>query len=112
MSKRHINTIRLRGVRTATNSFDNKAWLDNLLLKLEKSLKVKAHYHRGFNWGDDEKGGLQLALAICLELYPIDVAKKVYPTFYHAFLAGIQEDGFDVMVDLTKFEEEIVSEWR
>lgn len=112
MSKRHINTIRLRGIRTSANSFDNKVWLDNTLLKLEKSLKVKAHYHCGFNWGDDEKGGLQLALAICLELYPIEVAKKVYPAFHRAFLAGFQEDGFDEIVDLTKFEEAVVSEWR
>lgn len=111
MSKQHKNTIRLRGVRTATNSFDNKAWLDNTLLKLEKSLKVKAHYHRGFNWGSDEKGGLQLALAICLELYPIEVAKKVYPAFHRAFLALIQEDGFDVTIDLTLFNQQVVEVW-
>jgi hypothetical protein len=103
--------IRLRGVRSATNPFESKAWLGNHLLKLDKSLKIKAHSLRGFNWGDDEKGGLQLALAICIELYSPDMAKKVYPAFRQAFLAGIQEGGFDVWVDLEGFNREVKEEW-
>jgi hypothetical protein len=107
MKKLLLDTARLRGVRTANHSFESKAWLNNTLLKLEKSLKTKAHSLRGFGWGDDEKGGLQLALAICLELYPPAAVKHVYPAFYKTFLAGIQEDGFDLTVDLTQFNREV-----
>jgi len=111
MSKPRNKHIRLRGVRIANNSFDNKAWLDNTLLKLEKSFRTKAHTLHGFNWGDDEKGGLQLALAICLELYPPKVVRQVYPFFYKTFLAVIAEDGFDLTFDLTEFDRDFVDEW-
>jgi hypothetical protein len=111
MKNPNEHIIRLRGVRSATNPFESKAWLDNHLLKLDKSLKIKAHSLRGFNWGEDEKGGLQLALAICIELYPAEVVKRVYPAFYKAFMAGIEEDGFDLTVDLEGFNREFVVEW-
>ncbi|MCU0346724.1 MAG: hypothetical protein MUC59_07260 [Saprospiraceae bacterium] len=108
MKKLLLDTIRIRGVRSANHSFESKAWLNHILLKLEKSLKIKAHSLRGFGWGEDEKGGLQLALAICSELYPPEVAKRVYPVFYQTFLAGIQEDGFDLTVDLRGFNRDVV----
>lgn len=103
MDSRHKHTIRLRGIRSATHSFESKAWLDNHYLKLEKSLREKTHSLRGFNWGKDEKGGLQLALAICLELYPVEVAKSIYPAFHQAVLVPIHDDGFDIRVDLEAF---------
>lgn len=109
MKKLLSDAVRLRGVRSANGSFKSKAWLNNTLLKLEKSLKIKAHSLRGFGWGPDEKGGLQLALAICMELYPAELLKQVYPVFHKTFLADIQEDGFDMTVDLTQFNQEVVA---
>jgi hypothetical protein len=109
MKKLHNPAVRIRGFRSNSHPFQNKAWLDNTFLKLEKSLKVKAHSIHGFNWGNDEKGGLQLALAICMELYPPALAKQVYPAFRKAFLADLHEDGFDITVDLTGFYEEEVA---
>lgn len=106
MDKRHKSTIRLRGIRSANHSFESKAWLDSHYLKLEKSLGVKAYSLSGFDWGDHEKGGLQFALAICLELYPLEFAKKAHPIFYQTFLAAIQEDGFDLNLDLEAFNRE------
>jgi hypothetical protein len=105
MKKLHDPAVRIRGFRSNSHPFQSKAWLGNTLLKLDKSLKLKSHSIQGFNWGDDEKGGLQLAVAICMELYPHDIAKQVYPAFRKAFLAGIHEDGFDITVDLTGFYE-------
>lgn len=94
-----------------SNSFESKAWLDNRYLKLEKSLQVKSHSLQGFRWVDDEKGSLQLALAICLEFYPLVVAKKVYSAFRQAFLTGIKEDGFDLQVNLEDFNEIVMMDW-
>lgn len=103
MDKRHKSTIRLRGIRSANHAFESKAWLDSHYLKLEKSLGIKAYSLNGFDWGDNEKGGLQFALAVCLELYPLEVAKKVHPAFYQAVLITIEEDGFDVNFDIEAF---------
>ena len=108
MKKPLKNTIRLRGMRFSKGIYESKAWLDNTLLKLDKSLSIKAHSLNGFGWGNDVKGGLQLALAISIELYPLPVAKAVYRHLQADFLAQIQDDGFDVNLDLTKFHEEVV----
>jgi hypothetical protein len=106
-----LHTIRIRGVRSANASFQCKIWLNNTLLKMDKSLKIKSHSLRGFGWGNDEKGGLQFALAICMEIYPVELVKRIYHDFYKAFLVGIQEDGFDLTVDLEGFNREFVEEW-
>ncbi|MBI5914125.1 MAG: hypothetical protein HY842_02015 [Bacteroidetes bacterium] len=98
-------TIRLRGIRSVTAFSDNKVWLDHKRLKLGKSLKVKAHSINGFGWGKDEKGAAQLALAICLEIYPPDVAGQVYRHFKSAFLTAIEVDCFDLNLHLTEFNE-------
>lgn len=108
MKKLLLDTIRIRGIRSTTASHQRKVWLNNTLLKLDKSLKVKAHSLHGFNWGDNEKGGLQLALAICIEIYPKEMVKRVYPDFYKVFLADIQEDGFDLTLNLEEFNRKAV----
>lgn len=108
MKKLLIHTIRIRGVRSTYLTFESKVWLNNTILKLDKSLKIKTHSLRGLGWGDDEKGGLQLALALCMEIYPVELVKRIYPDFYKTFLADIQEDGFDMTVDLTGFNKKVV----
>ena len=107
-----MDTIRLRGIRAANGNFEAKVWLNDTMLKMDKSLKIKTHSLRGFGWGNDGKGGLQLALAICLELYPTETVKHVYPAFYTWFLEDILEDGFDMTLDLTGFNIGVVGAWE
>jgi len=104
--------ISLKGVRSITASSDNKVWRDNKLLRFEKSLKVRTHTLAGFNWGNDEAGGAQLALAICLELYPQDFAIAVYHDFKSAFISPIQEDSFLLKIDLSAFNARIAGSQR
>ncbi len=89
MKKLPPSAIRLRGVRyPPAAAIPPKVWLDDRLLNLEKSLKIKAHSISGFGWGNEHKGAAQLALALCLELYPEALARRVYPDFRAAFLDG------------------------
>jgi uncharacterized protein DUF6166 len=103
--------ISLKGMRSVTASSDNKVWLDNKLLKFEKSLKVKSHTLAGFDWGKREAGAAQLALAICLELYPLDLALAAYQDFKSAFISPIREDSFLMKMDLSAFNARIGELW-
>ncbi|MFQ5446106.1 MAG: DUF6166 domain-containing protein [Desulfobacterales bacterium] len=103
--------ISLKGMRSITASSENKVWLDNKLLKFEKSLKVKCHTLAGFDWGNHEAGAAQLALAICLELYPRDLALRAYPAFKQAYILPIREDSFLLKMDLTAFNAKIAEPW-
>ncbi|MCF8246659.1 MAG: hypothetical protein K9J37_17245 [Saprospiraceae bacterium] len=106
MKKPPPSAIRLRGVRYPTAAaIPPKVWLDVKLLRLEKSLKIKAHNIHGFGWGNDCKGAAQLALAICLELYAADVAMQVAPHFRVLFLDELTGENFDVNLNLTPFNE-------
>ncbi|MCC6722924.1 MAG: hypothetical protein IT258_00340 [Saprospiraceae bacterium] len=107
MKKLLSDAIRLRGLRSNNSGAESKVWLNNTFLKLDKSLKIKAHSLNGFGWGDDEKGSLQLALAICIEIYPAEQVRHIYPSFCQIFLRGIQEDGFDLQIDLSTFNQSI-----
>lgn len=99
------NTLHLKGIRDITASSQSKVWLNHKLLKLEKSLKVKSHSLLGFDWGNERKGASQLALAICLEVYPQDIALQVYQAFKEEFLATIQDNSFSLNIDLSAFNE-------
>lgn len=101
------NTIQLKGVRNVTPSYQPKVWLQNKILKVEKSLKLRSHNIDGFNWGHDRKGALQLALAVCLEIYPEDFALEIYRAFQEEFLSAIHEDGFIITLNLSNFNERV-----
>jgi len=99
--------ISLKGIRSITASSENKVWLDNKLLKFEKSLKVKCHTLAGFDWGNHHAGAAQLALAICLELYPQYPALAAYQDFKSAFISPIRDDSFLLKLDLSAFNARI-----
>ncbi len=99
------NSIHLKGIRDVNASSPPKVWLNHKLLKLNKSLKVKSYSVTGFNWGQHEKGAMQLSLAICLEIYPTEVALEVCQQFRSEFLLPIQDDSFSFMLDLSAFNE-------
>jgi hypothetical protein len=97
--------IHLKGIRDVNASSSPKVWLNHKLLKLEKSLKVKTHTLAGFNWGNNEPGARQLALAICLEFYSPEIALEVYYPFKSEFLTPIVDDSFSLDFDLAAFNE-------
>lgn len=106
MRKPPPSAIRLRGVRyPSAAAIPPKVWLDDKLLSLEKSLRVKAYNIYGFGWGRDGKGASQLALAICTELYTPEMARLIAVHFRALFLDGITGDNFDVTLDLTEFNQ-------
>lgn len=108
----HYTSIFLKGIRDITASSTVKVWLNHKILKVDKSYKVKNHSLKGFNWGCHEKEAAQLALAICLEIYPLQIALEVYQYFKTDFLLPIQEDSFILMLDLTNFNDQYLKEWR
>jgi hypothetical protein len=103
--------ISLKGIRSVTASSENKVWLDNKLLKFENSLKVKSHTLLGFNWGKHEAGAAQLALAVCLKLYPQELALAAYQDFEAAFISPIRGDSFLLKIDLSVFNAYAAATW-
>ena len=105
------SAIYLKGVRYSSTYSQNKVWLDNKYLNPGKSLKVKTHSNAGFNWGDDEKGAAQLALAICLELYPLEVAKEIYLDFNSEFIQSLKGDTLEVTLNIAAFNDSYAEPW-
>ncbi len=82
----------------------NRLFLDGRELHSERSLKIYNHSPTGFNWGYLGSGPAQTALAICLEIMPHEwMARALYQSFKHAFVAGWQDDQFEETIDITDF---------
>ena len=97
-------TATLKGCRSEMAHGGNcKVWLDGKALSHAKSLKHVSHSPDGFNWGYGGSGPAQLAYAICHELYGKDIAHRVYQDFKWRFLVAIEEDSFDLVLDLAEF---------
>ncbi|MDF9801326.1 hypothetical protein OKW21_006635 [Catalinimonas alkaloidigena] len=62
---------------------------DKLPLSLAESLKVRNHSPSGFNHGYGGSCPAQLALAVCLRIYPDKVAEQVYQFFKDEFIAAL-----------------------
>jgi hypothetical protein len=103
--KKLPRSVHLKGVRYPRNTYPTKVWLNNNLLKPDKSLRLRHHSTARFSWGEDVNGASQLALAICLELYPKEVAIEVYMAFRDEYILPIKEDGFILEFDLSGFHE-------
>ena len=65
-------TIKLKG-----NWETKMVWLNGKLLDPRPSQKVRNHSPDGFNWNYAGSGPAQLALAICLELFTEEAARRV-----------------------------------
>lgn len=109
MTKPLKDTIHLKGIRGVNASTEPQAWLNHRLLKLDKSLRVKSHSLNGFGWGNDDKGAHQLALAICLEIYPLPIAVLIYANFCNLFIAPISQDSFSITLALADFNKQEVT---
>ena len=73
---------------------------ENKPLALAPSLTVRNHSPAGFNHGYSGSGPAQLALAICLKLYPQRVAQAVYQYFKSDYIAKLPSQGDEFQVTL------------
>jgi hypothetical protein len=90
-------TIHLKG-----DFQSRRVWLNGKELLPGRSQKVWNHSPDGFNWGYAGSGPAQLALAICLELYPEAMARQVHQQFKFSYIATLPQDSFEK--DITIFE--------
>lgn len=96
--------IKLKG-----NSTTRRVWLNGKELFPERSQAVHNHSPDGFNWGYGGSGPAQLALAICLELWPItdDVSwnsKFNYQQFKFKYIAALPVGkDFEVEIDVIPY---------
>ncbi|MEZ4961985.1 MAG: hypothetical protein R2830_19310 [Saprospiraceae bacterium] len=102
-------TAHLKGTRTETAHGGNaKVWLNGKQLNLQASLKYCSKSPTGFNWGYGGSGPAQLAHEICRQIYGLKIARQVFQGFKHRYLANIQDDGFDLTLDLSDFNRDYV----
>lgn len=90
-------------------STHNPVKLNSRPLHPGESIQVANHSPYGFNWGYLGSGPAQLALAVCIELYGIPVAQRVYQKFKAWFIAGLpQGKDFDTRIGLEEFNRQVV----
>lgn len=78
----------------------NKVWFNGELLSPKKSLRYRQHSPDGFAWGYGGSGPAQLALAICLEIFPKESALRVYQAFKWKYIAVLPQSDFDITFTL------------
>ena len=89
-------TITIKGEAHTRN-----VWLNGKELSPIKSQKVWNHSPDGFNWGYGGSGPAQLALAICLEVFPEDIAIRKYQDFKWNVIAKLPGDeDFEITITL------------
>ena len=87
-------------VTTLLEDYDNERqyYLNDARLSLEESLRVRDHSPAGFNHGYQGSGPSHLALAVCLRLYPRQVAEVVYHFFKDDYIARIAKEKQDFSI--------------
>lgn len=85
-------------------------WLNGNPLSAEGSLKIRNHSPDGFAWGYSGSGPSQLALAIMLELYGEETAKKNYMKFKDKHIATLPKEDFDVEITAEGYSAEYNAE--
>lgn len=84
MSKQRIT---IKGIHST-----REVWLNGKSLSPERSQKIWNHSPDGFNWGYGGSGPAQLALAICLEVFPEEIATRKYQDFKWDIIAKLPGD--------------------
>lgn len=95
-------TIILDGTRYRNN---NQVLLNGLKLDPAESQKIRNHSPDGFNWGYQGSGPAQLALAICIELYGVEVAKGIYQRFKSRYIATLPQEDFAKQITIAPFSD-------
>ncbi len=92
-------TIHLRG--QILESGHTSVYLDGQWLDPKLSQQIHKHSPDGFSWGYSGSGPAQLALAICLELYPVRQALEVYQDFKEKHLLSLAMDqDFEITIQV------------
>jgi len=65
---------------------------------------LKEYLPEGFGWGSNEKGSLQLSLAILSQLIPDEMAITCHQAFSKEFIETIEKDYWEL-------EEKVIQEW-
>ena len=87
--------MRIRG-----EGLTRKVWINDHLLSPERSQKLVNHSPDGFNWGYGGSGPSQLALAICLLIYPEQKALLVYQDFKREVISSLPlDEDFEIDLD-------------
>lgn len=80
-----------------------QVWLNDKLLNPIRSQKIINHSPDGFAWGYGGSGPAQLALAICLEIFPEDFARLYYQNFKWLYIASLPDkDLIDQKIEIDK----------
>lgn len=94
--------IQLRGEMES-----RRVWLNGKEVSPTKSQGVSNHSPDGFNWGYGGSGPAQLALAICLELWPLTFKERKfgplpfdYQDFKFKYIATLPRTDFDVEIEI------------
>jgi hypothetical protein len=83
-----------------------RVWVDGQLLCPTPSQRLHNHSPDGFNWGYGGSGPSQLALAICLLIYPKEKAFEVYQDFKWQVISNLpMEEDFEVEIHEEKLKE-------
>ena len=83
----------------------NRVCVNGKEVSLDASLLIANHSPTGFNWGYHGSGPAQCALAICIELFGVHIAKSVYQYFKTEFVAEWKSEG-EYQINVAEFFEE------
>ena len=97
----------LKNVKVILNRFDdsNEVLINDELLDPALSLRIINHSPTGFEWGYGGGGPAQLALAILLKFFPVEMALILYQDFKEEVVATWERDAVNLMlyVDIRKW---------
>ena len=100
-------TARIR-YKEHTETEPPRIWVNGTELKHNASNHlVRTNSQPRFAWGEESLQSAQSALEICMFLYPIGLAHKVYTTFQKWFVCEAQEGTY--IYDLTEFNTQVIA---
>jgi hypothetical protein len=95
---------------TIEGDFTRKTvFVDDGLLNLKRSLKVRNHSPTGFNWGYGGSGPAQFALALLLKYLPEEEATRYYQKFKFEWVASLPQTDFEQTINLRSIMEKIIN---
>jgi hypothetical protein len=74
--------------------------INGRLLDPGPSQKIHNHSPDGFNWGYGGSGPAQLALAVMMDQFPLETARRIYQKFKWDFIAKVDgENNLNLVID-------------
>jgi len=77
-----------------------QVWVNQEILTPDASQKIRNHSPDGFAWGYNGSGPAQLALAILMKLFSVEIAQKNYQQFKEKYIGSLdmQKDFCNVIL--------------